>query len=173
MLKITQIALAAALAIAPSIQAKADSDMSPLWSTIGGWAVRYDSSVKGCFAIQRYTDETMIRIGVDRVNGNVYLMYGNLNWRELEVGKVYHLQFIFDGGLSEYEGDLKVIKIGTTTTLQHSNLSEAFLRDFAQRQSMHIVNRQGQKIARLSLTNTAAAIIAVSECQEEMDSHKS
>ncbi|MBS0523225.1 MAG: hypothetical protein JSS04_06270 [Proteobacteria bacterium] len=141
------------------------------WGQVGGWKILVDRSVgDGCFAFQPYEDGTIVRIGVDRNHQAVYLLFGNPQWKSLEVGKRYRMRFVFDRA-SSYDGELVATEIGSstpkTTVLKHANLAGSFVNDFAQRNIMEIYY-QGSRVANLSLRNTYAAISEVVNCQREM-----
>ena len=140
---------------------------APKWAQVGGWEIRVDKSVgNGCFAMQRYEDGTVVRIGVNVGQKSVYLLFLNDAWKSLEVGKIYPVRIVFDG-VSSYDGEMKGHRLaGGALVLAHSNLSTEFVRDFMQRNSMQIYYH-GSRIAALSLRNTYAAIGEVINCQKE------
>lgn len=141
---------------------------APRWAQVGGWEIRVDSSVgNGCFAMQQYDDGTVARIGVNVGQKSVYLLFLNDAWKSLEVGKLYPVRIVFDG-VSTYDGDMKGHQLaGGSLVLAHNNLSTEFVRDFMQRNAMHIYYH-GNRIAALSLRNTYAAVAEVINCQKEI-----
>lgn len=140
---------------------------APKWAQVGGWETRVDKSVgNGCFAMQRYEDGTVVRVGVNVGQKSVYLLFLNDAWKSLEVGKIYPVRIVYDG-VSTYDGEMKGHQLaGGALVLAHSNLSTEFVRDFMQRNSLHIYYH-GSRIAALSLRNTYAAVAEVINCQRE------
>ena len=146
---------------------EAQAQKSGKWADVGGWEIRVDSSVgNGCFALQRYEDGSIVRIGVDVDNKRLYLFFGNDEWKSLEQGKVYPVRIVFDG-VSTYNGEMNGHQLsGGAMVLAHRNLNSDFVKDFMLRNVMRIYY-QGSQIANLSLRNTYAAISEVSNCQSE------
>jgi hypothetical protein len=140
------------------------------WGQVGGWRVLVDRTLgDGCFAMQVFERGSVLRIGFDVVNQRIYLFFGHDNWKSLEVGKVYSLRIVFDGGASSYNGEMKGSTIGDggVVFLAHKDLSTAFVKDFMERTNMQVFYR-GEQIGHLSLRNTYAAVTEVLNCQKEL-----
>jgi hypothetical protein len=168
MLKIIFSAVVSLLALAANAQ---DTQTSAKWGEVGGWSIRVDRSVgDGCFASQAYTDGSYVRLGFDMKKSSIYFMISNDSWRSLEEGKLYPMQFVFDGQY-KYNGELRGLKTGNNVWLDHSNVSGEFTKDFMQRSSLRIFY-QGNRIAALSLANTYAAVAEVTNCQREIGGTK-
>jgi hypothetical protein len=70
------------------------------WATVGNWAVMIDSTLgNGCFMVTSYTLGTSVRVGINNMNKNGYVLIGNTAWRSLEIGKEYKLTFQFSSSL--------------------------------------------------------------------------
>lgn len=152
-----------------SLEANAQqSDKAPKWGDVGGWAIHVDRSVgNGCFAMQVYDDNTVVRIGVDVEKKSIYLLFANDAWKSIEKGKIYPVRVVFDG-VSTFQGEMQGHRLeGGAITLAHRNLSTDFVKDFMQRNTMRLYY-QGNQIAALSLRNTYAAVSEVINCQKEL-----
>ncbi|HEY6984146.1 hypothetical protein [Reyranella sp.] len=162
------LAVAGAIAalLAPALSA-AEETGTAAWGTVGGWQIRVDRSIgNGCFAAQGYTDGTVVRLGFDMNRRVIYLVFGKEAWRSIEPGKLYHVDFVFDG-VARYGGDLRGVRLGGNVFLDADNLSVAFTRDFMERTELRVYYR-GVLINHLSLRNTYAAIGEVIHCQQEI-----
>ena len=168
MLKVVLAAVAAALVFASVLPANAAGPSAWRYGEVGGWDIMVDPTIgNGCFAFSAYERGSLVRIGIDKADGKIYLVFGNSNWRAMEVGKGYRLEFVFDG-YSRYTGDVTVKEMSGYTFLSHNNISVEFARDFANRNGLEILwgNRS---LLKISLSNTAAAISAIVRCQEQVD----
>lgn len=155
----------ALLASAPAVLAEETNTAH--WGTVGGWQIRVDRSIgDGCFAAQAYTDGTVVRLGFDMNRQVIYLVFGKEAWRSVEPGKLYRVDFEFDG-VARYAGELRGVRLGNSVFLDADNLTLAFTRDFMQRNTLRIYYR-GVLINHLSLQNTYAAITEVIQCQREI-----
>jgi hypothetical protein len=167
---IAAIAVAAALtalALLAPPPAVAEETNTATWGTVGGWQIRVDRSIgNGCFAAQAYSDGTVVRLGFDMNRKVIYLVFGKEAWRSIEPGKVYHVDFEFDG-VARYAGDLRGVRLGSSAFLDADDLTLAFTRDFMERSELRIYYR-GVLINHLSLQNTHAAIGEVIHCQQEI-----
>jgi hypothetical protein len=138
---------------------------------VGGWSIMIDNSNGGCFAIQEYTDGSIVRIGLVPKTHGVKLYFGNANWSAIVAGKTFNVRFVFDG-TSSYDGDMNSILMGDgkTVALVHDHVSHAFATDFAERSNLKLFNRvDGRRLANLSLANTSAALLEVFNCQNGVD----
>jgi hypothetical protein len=138
------------------------------WGQVGGWEIRVDRTVgNGCFAYQVYERGTIVRIGLDMNRNQVYFFFGNVEWKSIEEGKVYRVHFVFDQS-SPYDGEMQGQRLGNSVFLSHRNVSEQFVTDFMQRNSLQLYY-QGALIANVSLRNTYAAVGEVANCQMELN----
>lgn len=137
------------------------------WGTIGGWKIKVDRTLgDGCFAMQVYERGTVVRIGFDVSKSRIYLFFGHDSWKSLEVGKLYPVRIVFDGG-TKYDGEMRGTRLGTVVFLAHRQVSPDFVKDFMERSGMQIFY-EGNQIANLSLRNTYAAVSEVMNCQREL-----
>ena len=163
-------AIAAAVLAAASATASpavAADDGTAAWGKVGGWQIRVDRSIgDGCFALQGYRDGSVLRLGFDMTRKAIYLVLGNGNWRSIELGKLYHIDFVFDGA-ARYSGDFRGVRLGRAVFLAGTSLSFDFTRDFMERNAVRIYYR-GTLIGNLSLRDTYAAVGEVLHCQQEI-----
>ena len=156
-----------AAASAAAWPAVAADDGTAAWSQVGGWQIRVDRSIgDGCFALQGYRDGSVLRLGFDMTRKAIYLVVGNDNWRSIELGKLYHIDFVFDGA-ARYSGDFRGVRLGHAVFLAGTSLTFDFTRDFMERSAVRIYYR-GALIGNLSLRNTYAAVGEVIHCQQEI-----
>ena len=147
----------------------AESGDTAKWGQVEGWEIRVDRSVgDGCFAMQVYEDNTVLRVGFDQTEKAIYLFIANASWKSVEIGKRYQMRFVFDEQYP-FNGELVGVKLGNLTVLSHSNVSTDFTKAFMQRNGLRVYY-QNNRIASLSLKNTYAAIGEVLNCQSAMAS---
>jgi len=138
------------------------------WGQVGGWQIRVDRSVgDGCFAVQEFEGDTIVRIGYDAEKKRVYLLFTDDDWSSLQEDKVYPVRLVFDGG-SSFNGEMTGLKLGKTIWLAHRNVSSDLVQAFMERSTMKIFYN-GTQIAHLSLRNTYAALMEVVTCQQAMN----
>ena len=116
--------------------------------------------------MQGYRDGSVLRLGFDMTRKAIYLVVGNDNWRSIELGKLYHIDFVFDGA-ARYSGDFRGVRLGHAVFLAGTSLTFDFTRDFMERSAVRIYYR-GALIGNLSLRNTYAAVGEVIHCQQEI-----
>ena len=168
MLRFAILATASFIALTASAQ---DKQTAIKWGAVGGWDIRVDRSVgDGCFAHQAYDDGSHVRVGFDMKKNSIYFMITNLSWKSLEAGKLYSMQFVFDGQ-HKYNGELRGLKMGDYVWLDHSDISSDFTKDFMQRSNLRVFYRES-RVASLSLANTYAAVAEVTNCQREIGGFK-
>ena len=137
------------------------------WGQVGGWQIRVDRTVgDGCFAVQEFEGDTIVRIGYDAAAKRMYLLFTDDDWKSLEVDKVYPVRIVFDGSTS-FNGEMTGLKLGKSIWLAHRNVSSDLVQAFMERNTMRIFY-QGTQIAHLSLRNTFAALMEVVTCQKAM-----
>lgn len=160
----TAVLAAASAAASPAVAA---DDGTAAWGKVGGWQIRVDRSIgDGCFALQGYRDGSVLRLGFDMTRKAIYLIVGNDDWRSIELGKLYHIDFVFDG-TARYSGDFRGVRLGHAVFLAGTSLSFDFTRDFMERSAVRIYYR-GALISNLSLRDTYAAVGEVIHCQQEI-----
>jgi hypothetical protein len=162
MRKVTAAILSAFMALPPAGSA---AQTSIPWTEVGGWIVAADSSLGfGCFVLNVYEDGTAIRLGFDKSVGGGYVLLGNTRWASIEELKDYDITIQMDnepiwtaiatGGRMD---DLPVLRI----TFGDPDFVYEFMRKLGLR-----VWFNGREVANLSLRGSAAAAVAMLECQE-------
>jgi hypothetical protein len=147
------------------IGSQALAEESTFWAKVGDWDVRFDAALGGCFMIASWPQGEIVRIGVDGVQRNGYLVLTNPDWRSLQVGNTYKLAFRFDGELP-WTGVFTATKWGTSTVLEGQFDTGKFLADFAMKQTV-MIYYNGRVVSRLPLTGNLAAVQSVFQCQDK------
>jgi hypothetical protein len=156
------VALSAAV---PTLSAHAET--ADLWGTAGDWAIRYDSTVEGCFAMAFYNGGAVLRFGIDRTSNSVQLLYGDRSWSpQPEAGKRYHLGFRFDDGI-DYTGQFTAIALGGAGKVMiQVGAGEDFTKSFIRSWSVKIYDKSGRQLDNLTLRGSANALREMVTCQE-------
>lgn len=144
----------------------------PLWKNVGGWDIRVDTTLgNGCFTHQVYEGDTVLRIGVDKLNGGMYVLIGDDDWKSIELGKQYPLK-IQMGDESPWDGNASAVEIGGFPMLMlRINKNEsvgAFFKEFME--ELHIEFWfSGNSIAKLTLKGSFKAGSELLECQRTVN----
>ena len=143
-----------------------------MWSKVGPWEIRVDSSSGSCFMAGSYPNPfTYLRVGVNNVTHTSYMMIGAPTWTSLEAGKVYPLDAQFNGEAPEHwkaiaihvgapDSGLNALEVDFSTP----SPDEA-MRIWGQRLGFRL-SFQGRVIANLKLNGTAAAAIETMTCNQ-------
>jgi hypothetical protein len=156
----------AAILGAMSLPSAAEDALS--WGHSGNWRIKVDQSLNnGCFMIGSYQQGEILRVGVDKVHDQGYIMLTNSAWRSLEVGMKYKLTFKFDDEPG-WGGTFTAVKLDTTVALVNYFTKSEFLKDLASKQVLAIYF--GEKpVATLPLTGTFAAVQSLAQCQAKVN----
>jgi len=141
----------------------------PLWKTVGGWQIRVDTSLgDGCFTYQIYEGNTVFRIGINKVAGGVYVIFGDTEWKSLEAGKKYPVKLYF-GDETPWSGDATAIEFSGLPALMLQNSSQDpaanLLKEFMYETAVKI-EFKNKTIANLSLKGTYKAGVELLKCQK-------
>jgi hypothetical protein len=135
------------------------------WGEAGGWDVMIDPSLDdGCLIQAAYEGDIVIRIGLDRNQGNGYVTVFNYNWGDIEKGASYPVLFDLDG--QEYNGEATGIYLNDVPGADIYFDDPDFLWDIAAKYTMTLYNTEGEVMA-IDLGGTMAGLDAVLECQDE------
>lgn len=147
---------------APGLSAAPDH-----WNRVAGWDIRVDSTLNnGCYMLAMYEGRTIVRFGFNMNVGNAYLMVADPDWKSLEVGQYYPLQFQLNRR-RKWVGQAKAIDMNGVVALA-TNLSKGrFFNEFARGRSLRI-SYQGRRIAQLSLRGSSRAMKEMFRCQRQM-----
>ena len=136
------------------------------WGEIGGWDIMVDPSLgEGCLIQAAYEGDIVIRIGLDRNQGNGYVTVFNYNWGDIEEGAIYPVLFDLDG--EEYNGEATGIYLNDVPGADIAFDNPDFLWDIAAKYTMTLYNTEGEVMA-IDLGGTMAGLNAVLECQDDM-----
>lgn len=136
------------------------------WGEIGGWDIMVDPSLgDGCLIQAAYEGDIVIRIGLDRNQGNGYVTVFNYNWGDIEEGAIYPVLFDLDG--EEYNGEATGIFLNDVPGADIAFDNPDFLWDIAAKYTMTLYNTEGEVMA-IDLGGTMAGLNAVLECQDDM-----
>jgi hypothetical protein len=162
------VAAFAALLVIGSIEGKADSRETVPFSRAGPWKIMVDRTVSnGCFAFGEFEAGTSVRVGWAPSVSHFYMIYGDRRWGRINPGN-YSVKLDFDDGASVYTGTMKEVELAGNTVLMHENISSDFMIDFGKRSVLAVYNKDGSRLARLSLESSQQAINELVRCQKEM-----
>jgi hypothetical protein len=166
----TAIGAALAMYASPLVgPAWADSHQTVPYSRAGAWQILVDRTVgNGCFAIGTFQAGTVVRVGWAPNAHRFYMVYTDVRWGRLEIGSNYTVRFIFDDGAATYSGTMKAVDFNGQAALMHVNVDPDFMIDFGKRGVLTVFNRDGGRMARLSLESSQQAIDEIVRCQQEM-----
>ena len=144
------------------------------YSTAGDWKINIDQTVgDGCFVLAEYERGSLFRLGMDRNQDIIYVIWGDPDWRSIEFGKNYDLEVQF-GDESAWSGTAQGFSFDPPENqpfLQLEADSDAgadFVLEFMQEQFVK-VNYQGKEILHLSLEGSFQAGLQLLECQQSVD----
>jgi hypothetical protein len=161
---------AAAIAMALMTSAAVASDDSVPWGNgeVAGWNIAVDTSLGGgCFIYAVFDGNTLVRIGFDPSSSDYYLILGDDEWKSIESGKEYDLTLRL-GSRAPWDAEANGVPLGDGTALMVTSTDTDFLQDFSSQQSIR-VEYNGDQIANLDLSGSAAAIQEMINCQETVN----
>lgn len=155
----------AGVALAVSAGAGAAQDLIE-WGSSDYWDVLIDPTLgNGCLIQSAFDDGSTVRIGLDRTTGFGYVTAFNEAWGDIEAGAMYPVAFALDG--EEYNGEARGIYLDGVPGADIEFDSVDFFMSIAQRQTMSMMNSDGEEVMVIDLTGTMAGLEAVLECQDE------
>lgn len=136
------------------------------WGTAGGWDVMVDPTLGyGCLIQAEYMDGSVVRIGLDRLEGMGYVTAFNMNWGDIEAGATYDIAFALDSEV--YQGTGSGIWLNGVPGIDIYFDSPDFLFDIAKKYTMTLYNTSGEVMA-IDLEGSYIGLEAVLMCQEEI-----
>jgi hypothetical protein len=155
------------------ITAQAKSEDMPLYAEVGYWDVRVDTTLdNGCFLMTIYEGDSVLRMGFNQTEGNVYMLVSDPSWNSLEAGKKYEMQIEF-GNAGKWNGDATAVTLGDAETpflwfdLVGSKVG-GFIDEFMREHNVKFFYKSKQILA-LKLTGSYKAGLKLAECQELMN----
>lgn len=162
--RLPSFALVLSLAVAPVVASAAETEE---WGMSGDWEILVDRTLNNsCFTYIEYEGGTILRMGIDKTEDNYYLMMFNPDWTDIEKGEKIKSTLYLDN--EPWQAEWIGIWWDDLPGVEVSSDSVGFIEDFVKRQSLRIVH-QGEEIDHLSLEGSAAALLNVLQCQDEMD----
>lgn len=135
------------------------------WGTSGDWSIKVDTSVgNGCFIERQTPEDLKIRLGYlpDRVGA--FISASSVEWSDLEVGSAQTVTMFLDDAV--FAGETELFQDGDAYGGLSFFNNPDFLKEFAKKRSMTIVDPNGDK-ARFDLTGTANALKSLDKCQTQ------
>jgi hypothetical protein len=147
------------------------------YGAVGAWSVRIDPSLDyGCFLFVEFEEESLLRLGVDPIEGGLYLLVGDPDWQSIDYGKTYAVQLYFgdetpwtadaSGFSFDPPEDQPFLEIIIDTDPDNTYL---FMTEFMQEANMNL-HYNGSSIMNLSLRDSYEAGMKLFECQEAANS---
>ncbi|MEM6693181.1 MAG: DUF1036 domain-containing protein [Pseudomonadota bacterium] len=143
------------------------------WGNAGAWEILVAttlSKTQGCFAMKRFADGTVFRVGFDPWRPDRYLFaFGNDDWASLEYDQEYELKVRIAGRASWTLGSTaRNPADGWGVFLVHRSSGTQLIEDFMLGSTITIRYRD-REIANLTLAGTTNAVNRVRQCQNGLD----
>lgn len=134
------------------------------WGEAGGWDVLVDPTVgNGCLISSDFEDGSSVRIGIDGVKGDGYVMAFNAAWGDIEEGKLYPISFDLDG--ETYEGEATGAWLDDVPGVDIAFDSEEFIMDLALKHTLTL-SHDGEEVMAIELEGSLAGLDAALTCQD-------
>jgi hypothetical protein len=140
---------------------------------VKGWFIGVDRSVNdGCFMQSPFEGGGVMRVGFDPSQDVIFVLIGDDDWRSLEIGKLYPIEFQFgqrspwtvEAGVFSWEDGDQALQF---TVPFGDSRAEAFVNELQQTQNIR-VRYEGREIINLSLRGSSAAMQETINCQANM-----
>ncbi|TCA25700.1 hypothetical protein E0H70_25525 [Rhizobium leguminosarum bv. viciae] len=144
-------------------------DETVQWKEVGGWKVVVDKTLgNGCFVLTSFEDGTVFRLGFNYVKKEspFYILIGNVNWKSLEDGKQYPLEFYLDR--SKWTVDASAVDLDGFKALWIDFKDSSLVAEFARKLSFR-ATFNGKEIVALSLKNSVKATDEMLACQKAVN----
>jgi hypothetical protein len=146
-----------------------------LYETVDSWRVMVDPTLNnGCFILATYEEDSVFRYGKDNRDGWMYALFGNSNWKSIEVGKKYDLELKL-GTQTPWEVRANGVSFDEKSghpylwvNISPGETSELFLSELMTEHFIEVFY-QNTSIDKLSLRGSRNAILKMQECQQIMD----
>lgn len=156
-----------------TIYADGNNDGATTWGVVSGWQIRADWTLGGgCFIVNTYENGSVLRIGLNPLQGNGYILIADDDWASLEPNKTYSLRI-------EVGDELPWYGEATGWQLPNSNIAGLWISYEEVKFLLEIVKEHNiafyynnKLIANLSLKGSALASMEMLDCQEAVNSNK-
>lgn len=137
------------------------------WKNVGSWEISIDTTIgNGCYALTSWDGGTVLRIGLNPVEDNFYLLIGNDGWTSLAAAGVFDIAIRFDNGTA-WEVSARGLQISSGKTVYlHAESSEFGFIDEFKRARLMKISYAGNELDRLELKGSSRAFREVVACQE-------
>lgn len=146
----------------------ADDEIFP-WKKVGGWNVAVDRSLgNSCFVVTSFEDGTVFRLGLNLLDKEdpFYILIGNANWKSLESGKQYPIEFSLDR--SEWTAEATGVPFNGSKGLWIDFDDADLIGEFARKLNFR-ATFNGKEIASLRLKNSVEARDELLACQKAVN----
>lgn len=153
-------ALAAALAVAgPAVAGNLVK-----YRSVGGWDIMVDPSVgNGCLITADFDDGSEVRIGLDREQGNGYVMAMNKAWGDIKDDATYDISFAVDD--QKYDGKATGVHLDNLPGVDIGVDNSDFFGDLASKSTLTLYAGDSE-VMRIDLEGAGDALSALIECQK-------
>lgn len=139
---------------------------------VRGWVIGFSDKLGGCLARATYLDETTLWIGFGGSSGaEAYLALTSPKWKSIQPGQRYELR-VRAVGQGNWRGIFTGVARESEKGVFARNLKEKFVLDLAEAGSVQFL-LGSERVARLSMAGSAAALETVLECQKTYVASKS
>jgi len=171
---LTGLAATAALLVGTQSPALAQSAFTPLgidqfYDNVKGWTVGLNKGFEGCWITATFKDETTVWMGFSGDDKNSFIAFTNPKWKSIKEGKEYNLTMLAQGirnWKGQYTGIQLPANLGSDPGIFAGPLKEDFIGDLAATGGITLILGKS-KVAQLSMTASAAAILKALECHKE------
>jgi hypothetical protein len=155
-----------AIAATQAAPARADQSVTTLYSQVGAWQIRVDSTLaNACYMAATYHSNTeVVRFGYNNLNHSAYMSVSDPAWTSLVNGSQYQLGLQIDGGQVTTFKAVASVEVGSApSVVMWFSDPESFMSAFGLTRQVALFY-QGRELTRLNLVGTAGALSAVDEC---------
>jgi hypothetical protein len=140
----------------------------PQWFAITHhWRIRRDATLGGCFAMNVFNEDSLLRVGLNAATENGYIMLGNGTWQTLSPGEKYPVVLKF-GKNEPLAGEAGVIAMGESRLLMMALPGEQLLAQFGGSRELD-VSSGGKHIMTMDLSGAKYAVAEIQRCQKVGD----
>jgi len=144
----------------------------PIFKQYDNWDIRVDTTLNNsCFMMGIWEGGSVLRFGVNKNQGNMYLMLGDNDWKSLESGKEYDLSIKL-GNKSPWTAPSTAVGLGEGIYLWINIPADAakdFMAEFMKQHDIE-ADYNNKNILHLKLTGSYEAATGLMECQKLFNS---
>ena len=134
------------------------------YSQVGVWDVMVDPSIgNGCLITADFDDGSEVRIGLDRDQGNGYVMAMNDGWGDIKDDATYNISFAVDD--QRYNGQATGVHLDNLPGVDIPVGNADFFGDLAQKSTLTLFAGDTQ-VMKIDLTDAGRAMEGLIACQK-------